>query len=44
MVATNTSPKLLNDQSPGSSVTDDASTALPNPEKLVAFVTVAPPL
>jgi hypothetical protein len=44
IVATNTSPKLLNDQSPGSNVTDDASTALPNPEKFVAFVTVAPVL
>ena len=41
IVATNTSPKLLNDQSPGSSVTVDASTALPNPVKSVALVTIA---
>ena len=37
IVATNTSPKLLNDQRPGSRVTVDACTALPNPVKLVAF-------
>ena len=37
IVATNTSPKLLNDQSPGSRVTVDACTALPNPVNSVAF-------
>ena len=36
-VAISTSPKLLKDQSPGSNVTVDASTALPNPVKSVAF-------
>ena len=41
IVATNTSPKLLNDQSPGSRVTVAASTASPHPENSVAFVTVA---
>ncbi len=41
MVATNTSPKLLNDQSPGSRVTVPASTASPHPENSVAFVTVS---
>ena len=44
IVATNTSPKLLKDQSPGSSVTVDASTASPHPLKSVALVTVAPSL
>ena len=42
MVATNTSPKLLNDQRPGSSVTVAAFTASPHPLKSVALVTVAP--
>ena len=37
IVATNTSPKLLKDQSPGSRVTVDACTALPKPVKSVAF-------
>ena len=41
IVATNTSPKLLNDQSPGSSVIVPASTASPHPVNSVAFVTVA---
>jgi hypothetical protein len=44
IVATNTSPKLLNDHRPGSSVTVDASTAFPHPVKSVAFVTTAPSL
>ena len=42
IVATNTSPKLLKDQSPGSRVTVAASTASPHPLKSVALVTVAP--
>ena len=42
IVATNTSPKLLNDQSPGSSVIVPASTASPHPPHSVALVTVAP--
>ena len=37
IVATNTSPKLLKDQRPGSRVTVDACTALPKPVKSVAF-------
>ena len=37
IVATNTSPKLLKDQSHGSRVTVDACTALPKPENNVAF-------
>ena len=42
IVATNTSPKLLKDQSPGSSVIVPASTASPHPPHSVASVTVAP--
>ena len=42
IVATKTSPKLLKDQRPGSSVIVSASTALPHPLKSVALVTVAP--
>ena len=42
MVATNTSPKLLNDQRPGSSVTVDAFTASPQPLHKVDSVTVVP--
>ena len=41
IVATRTCPKELSDQRPGSNVTVDASTALPNPVKLVAFWTTA---
>ena len=41
IVATKTSPKEFKDQRPGSSVTVDAKTALPNPVKSVALVTVA---
>ena len=37
IVATRTSPKFLNDQSPGSRVTVDACTALPKPANNVAF-------
>ena len=44
IVATNTSPKLLSDQSPGSSVIVPASTASPHPVNSVAFVTVTPVL
>ena len=44
IVATNTSPKLLKDQSPGSRVRVPASTASPHPVNSVAFVTVAPVL
>ena len=40
--ATSTCPKLSKLQRPGSKITVDAFTALPNPEKFVAFVTVAP--
>ena len=42
IVATNTSPKLLKDQSPGSRVIVPASTASPQPFHSVALVTVAP--
>ena len=42
IVATDTSPKLLKDQSPGSSVIVPASTASPHPPHSVASVTVAP--
>ena len=42
IVAIRTCPKLSRLQRPGSSTTVDAFTALPNPEKFVAFVTVAP--
>jgi hypothetical protein len=42
IVATNTSPKLLSDQRPGSSVAWSAGIAIPQPLKSVAFVTVAP--
>ena len=41
IVATSTWPKLLKDQRPGSRVTIDASTALPQPVKSVALVTTA---
>ena len=37
MVATNTSPQLLKDQSPGSRVTVDALTASPYPVQSEAF-------
>ena len=39
IVATNTSPKLLNDQRPGSRIIVPASTALPYPENFEASVT-----
>ena len=42
IVAIRTCPKLSSDQSPGSSVTVAAFTALPYPANVVAFVTVAP--
>jgi hypothetical protein len=42
IVATNTSPKLLKDQSPGSRVIVPASTASPHPPQSVALVTTSP--
>ncbi len=42
IVATNTSPKLLNDQIPGYSVIVPASTASPHPHHSVASLTIAP--
>ena len=42
IVAIRTCPKLSSDQSPGSSVTVAALTALPYPANVVALVTAAP--